>query len=118
MKARRSWILSLIVLLAGCAGSGVKNVESDHKLAAGNGLLVVSVTASGFVPGTLWYQVVRPGAAPVSIPVNDSSFGLDWSGASAEVKNAGSGRLAVVELPQGDYEMRRPCTGHVHQQWS
>ena len=108
--ARRSWILSLVALLAGCAGSGVANIEGSHRPAEGNGVLVVSVTASGYLPGSLWYQVVRSSnisAKPVSIPVNDDSFGVDWRSGSSEVKNGGTGRLAVIELPQGDYELRR-----------
>jgi hypothetical protein len=68
------------------------------------------VTASGYNPGTLWVQVVRASAATdtvASIPVNDPAYGLDWQVGDPAVTNAGEGRVAVVELAPGDYELRR-----------
>jgi hypothetical protein len=97
------------VPLGGCGSLGTANVDPGYRPGA-NGLLVASVTASGYTPGTLWYQVVLAGAPAqtvASIPVNDESYGLDWRNGDAAVPNGGSGRVAVVELPPGDYEMRR-----------
>jgi hypothetical protein len=97
------------VLIAGCAAIGTPNVDRDYRPGA-NGLLVVSLTASGYNPGTLWFQVVRAGSttqAVASIPVNDEAYGLDWLPGDLATENGGSGRVAVVELAPGEYELRR-----------
>jgi hypothetical protein len=86
------------LLLLGCTATGTKNVAGDYQPAPAMGVLVASVSAGGYVPGELWFQVVRAGApdqVAASILVNDSG---------ADPVN---GRLAVVELPPGRYEVRR-----------
>ena len=98
--------------LGGCVTT-TRNVGTDYRL-SDKGLLVASVTAAGYNPGTLILQVVRtaePGRVVVAIPVNDEVQGLDWRLGDAEVINDGLGRLAVVELEPGNYELRR---GHIH----
>ena len=100
-------------LLAGCAPTGTANIEPGHQ-PTDKGLLVASVTLSGPDPGQLSYQVVRVGASGetvVIIPVNDPQFGLDWRHGDPAVQGGGFGRLAVLELPPGDYELRR---GFIH----
>jgi hypothetical protein len=97
------------MLLAACAPLGTGNVDPAYRLGA-NGVLVASVTASGYNPGTLLYQVVRTNAPThtvVTIPVNDEAQGLDWQLGDPLVRYSGYGRLAVVELPPGEYEFRR-----------
>lgn len=73
------------------------------------GLAVVSVSVSGYLPGTHWYQIVDLKNAqqpPVSIATNAESFGLDWNPGQAGERSF-IGRLAVVELAPGEYEIRR-----------
>ena len=96
------------MLAPGCASLGTPNVEPGYAPAR-NGLLVAAVSASGHLPGTLWFQVVRQGATQpaASIPVNDPAYGIDWPAGDAEIPRAGLGRLAVIELAPGDYELRR-----------
>jgi hypothetical protein len=97
------------LLASGCASVGTANVEPAYRPST-SGLLVVSVTASGYNPGTLWYQIVRSGAVAhtvASIPVNDRAYGLDWEAGDPAVPNSGAGRVAVIELGPGEYEMRR-----------
>lgn len=98
-----------LAMLAGCASLGTANVDPSYRPGA-NGLLVASVTASGYNPGTLWYQVVRTNAVTrtvASIPVNDEAYGMDWRAGDPSVPQAGAGRLAVLELAPGEYELRR-----------
>ena len=88
---------------------GTSNVDPAYRPGA-NGLLVASLTASGYNPGTLWVQVVRASASTetvASIPVNDPAYGLDWQAGDPAVTNGGAGRVAVVELAPGEYELRR-----------
>ncbi len=97
------------MLIGGCASVGTSNVDPAYRPGA-NGLLVASVTTSGYNPGTLWVQVVRASAATetvASIPVNDPAYGLDWRVGDPAVTNGGEGRIAVVELAPGEYELRR-----------
>jgi hypothetical protein len=94
--------------LAGCGSIGTANVDPSYQPGA-NGLLVASLTRSGYDPGTLWIQVVSAGEVAqtvASIPVNDPSYGLDW-GASDPGGVGTVGRVAVVELNPGEYELRR-----------
>lgn len=106
----RSVVLAIAAaVLAGCANPGTQNVAVDYR-PADQGLLVASVTASGYNPGRLLYQLVRvasPTQTVVTIPVNDEALGLDWRLGDLEVPNGGQGRLAVIELAPGDYELRR-----------
>jgi hypothetical protein len=98
-----------VAAIGACASIGTANVDSGWRPGA-NGLLVASVTSSGYNPGTLWFQVVRshaPTEVVASIPVNDSAYGADWLAGDPAVLKGGSGRLAVIELAPGDYEMRR-----------
>jgi hypothetical protein len=100
--------LAAAALGTGCASLGTPNVDAGYR-PAHNGLLVAAVSASGYLPGTLWFQVVPQGAtAPAaSIPVNDAAYGIDWPAGDSEIPHGGLGRLAVVELPPGAYELRR-----------
>ena len=96
-------------LLVGCAGTRAPNVDPAYRLTS-NGVLVASVTVSGYNPGTISYQVVSrsdPTRIVVTIPVNDQAQGLDWQLGDPQVLRGGYGRLAVVELAPGQYEFRR-----------
>jgi hypothetical protein len=102
-------LVSCAILAAGCASGGTANVDAAHRPTA-SGVLVVSATASGPMPGTLWYQIVRAHAVTqnvASIAVNDRAQGLDWEPGDPEVPNGGTGRVAVIELAPGEYELRR-----------
>jgi hypothetical protein len=93
----------------GCAQTGTANVEPAYR-PADKGLLVASLTASGHNPGTLSFQVVplsAPAETAAAIAVNDETLGMDWRLGDLDVQNGGYGRLAVVELAPGDYEVRR-----------
>jgi hypothetical protein len=96
--------------LASCQVTGTANAERNLDLSAkSTGVAVVSVTVSGYLPGTHWYQIVdlkSPQQPPISVPTNADSFGLDWNPGSLGDKNF-TGRLAVIELAPGDYEIRR-----------
>ena len=101
---------ALALALGGCQTMGTPNAERtvDVSKKAG-GLAVVSVTVSGYTPGTHWYQIVdlrNSQQPPVSIATNAESFGLDWTASQGSEKTI-VGRLAVVELAPGDYEIRR-----------
>lgn len=101
------------LLASSCASLGTANVDPGYRPGAA-GVLVASVSASGFTPGKLWYQVVRARAVTetvASIPVNDPAHGLDWQSGDAEVPNGGIGRIAVIELSPGEYELRRWVMG-------
>lgn len=97
------------VLAAGCM-SGARNADPGYRPGS-NGLLVASLTASGHSPpGRLSYLVVRaeqPAQTVAAIPLNDEALALDWQLGDYAVHNNGYGRLAVVELPPGHYELRR-----------
>ena len=105
----RNVVISITAaLLAGCVTTGTRNVDAGYR-PTDKGLLVASVTASGYNPGTLSYQLVRavsPNETVATIPVNDEAFGLDWRLGDPAVQNGGQGRLAVIELAPGDYELR------------
>jgi hypothetical protein len=106
-------VIAAALLAAGCAQRGTANIEPAYR-PGGAGLLVASVTASGHNPGTLSFQIVRvsaPTETVVTIPVNDEALGLDWRLGDPDVQNGGHGRLAVVELEPGEYEVRR---GFIH----
>jgi hypothetical protein len=104
-------MLAIAVVLAGCVGpQGIPN--ADRSFPAGKsaaGMLAASVTASGYLPGSLWLQLLRAGdTAPLhSIPVNIDTFGLDWDPGSDAAGRAFRGRLAALELPAGQYEIGR-----------
>ena len=96
-------------LLGGCAGTAAPKVDPAYRLTS-KGLLVASVTVSGYNPGTFSHQVVRaasPTETVVTIPINDEANALDWRLGDPAVRDGGYGRLAVVELDPGDYELRR-----------
>lgn len=106
-------VVACAIVAGGCASGGTANVDAGHRPGAG-GVLVVSATASGPIPGTLWYQIVRAHAVTenvASIPVNDRAFGLDWEPGDSAVPNGGTGRVAVIELSPGEYELRRWVMG-------
>jgi hypothetical protein len=95
-------------LMSGCAATGTANVDPGYRPER-NGVLVASVTASGYLPGALLLHVVRrdaPSFHVASIPVNDSAFGIDWPDGDPAVRNGSRGRLAVIELPPGEYQLR------------
>lgn len=105
---KRGWICALALLLGACA-IATTNVDPNYR-PRDKGVLVASLTASGYNPGTLLYQVVRSNAPTqlvATIPVNDEAQELDWKLGDPQVRFGGYGRLAVVELPPGDYEFRR-----------
>jgi hypothetical protein len=105
----RGLICAMALVLAACAPLGTTNVDPGYRPGA-KGVLVTSVTASGYNPGTLLYQVVRsdaPTQTVATIPLNDEAQGLDWKLGDPQVRHSGYGRLAVMELPPGDYEFRR-----------
>lgn len=105
--------VACVALAGGCASTGTANVEAGYRPGAA-GVLVISTTASGAIPGTLWYQIVRAHAVTqtvASIPVNDRAYGLDWEPGDSEVPNGGTGRVAVIELTPGEYELRRWVMG-------
>jgi hypothetical protein len=100
---------AMVLAASGCVTTGTANVESAFDPAKrATGLVAMSLTVSGYVPGTHWYQIVDSNnpQTPISIPTNAESFGLDWSSVDRNGKNA-VGRLAVIELPPGSYEVRR-----------
>lgn len=102
--------VALATAAAGCAHTGTPNIDAASPNPGDKGLLVASLTASGYNPGTLSFQVVpvgEPGRTVAMIPVNDQAFGIDWPHGDPAVPNGGSGRLAVIELPPGEYELRR-----------
>lgn len=95
--------------LAGCAASGTPNVEGDYSPIAGKGLFVASVAASGYLPGELWMQIVPSGdtsTTAASILVNQEAHG-DGAFPQNAALSGYAGRLAVVELAPGYYEVRR-----------
>ena len=103
-------IIALTILLAGCQTVGVPNADTNIDLSQrASGLAVISITVSGFQTGTFWYQIANLGnvqAPPVSLASNADSFGLDWNPGQAAGRTF-KGRLAVVELPPGNFEIRR-----------
>jgi hypothetical protein len=95
------------LLAAGCAAVVTSNVPPSYR-PGDNGLLVVSLSASGYSPGTLWLQVAPAAALQQTaalIPVNDPAHGLDWIRSDA-VPPGAVGRLAVLELAPGAYQLR------------
>lgn len=97
------------ILLAACGSIGTANVAPGYTPGP-NGLLLVSLSASGYLPGTLWMQVVPASdvaRVAASIPVNDAAYGIDWPAGDPAVANGGLGRLAAIELSPGEYELRR-----------
>lgn len=106
---RISLLGALCLALLGCQTVGVANVESGYDPAKQKaGLAIMSLTISGYTPGTHWYQIINVDnpQRPVSLATNSDSFGLDWNPGTKNGKNF-VGRIAVIELPDGRYEVRR-----------
>lgn len=113
MGGIRGWQIAAAAAfaLSGCVGpQGVSNAERSFAAAKGSsGMLVASLTVSGYVPGSMWLQLFRAGDTTPrhSIPINIASFGLDWSPGSGASGRSMQGRLAAVEIPPGQYEFGR-----------
>lgn len=101
---------TLLAALTGCmATAGVANVATDHDPAQRKtGLALMSLTISGYTPGTHWYQIVNVDnpQQPISLATNADTFGYDWNPGTRDGKSI-VGRVAAIELPNGSYEVRR-----------
>src|SRR5206468_10334175 len=106
----RALICVAVCLLAGC----VRTVTADFELKSDSstGVIVVSVTASGRIPGALIFYVRPIGDLAKlqthSISVLDNRQLIDWP-----VPKSGApvvqppGRLAVLDMAPGQYEFYR-----------
>jgi hypothetical protein len=60
--------VALATAAAGCAHTGTHNVDAASPNPGDKGLLVASLTASGYNPGTLSFQVVPVGEPAGRLP--------------------------------------------------
>lgn len=106
MKSRYSFIFVFIIalLLGGCASA--PNIGKDYSLdeAKGKGILLVSMTRSGDRGFNMFVDLRGvDNKYDQAVPVTDLFASLDWSCPITETSEP-CGRLAVIELPQGEYE--------------
>ena len=101
--------LSLLVVsvLSGC---GVANIGGDYSLdeRKGSGVAIVSLVQSG-LPGFYATAVELRGVDNIydgSVPLSQGGFSKDWSCPlfTLASEDAPCGRLAIIELPRGEYE--------------
>jgi len=101
----------LVFLLAGCS----RSVKPDFELKPDSttGVVIVSMTASGRIPGELLFYLrpmgnvisLQPRAMQVFGPTKDQ---IDWPILkSGNPPNQPPGRLAILELSPGQYEFYR-----------
>ncbi len=96
--------LFFAVFVAGCAGVG-QNIAQDYKLSGvkQNGIAVVSLTRSGNMDCSLYYNLRGvDNKYDFLLPIYSESIGYDEN--LLKSLEELSGRLAVFELPQGIYE--------------
>ena len=99
-------LIFMVVFLDGCA---VTNIQEDYLLDEnkGTGLLIISLTRSGISESSMFADIRGvDNKYDDSIPVTDLFASSDWGcplfGDIPE--NQTCGRLAIVELPKGEYE--------------
>jgi hypothetical protein len=97
----------IFIFLSGC---GASNITKDYSLdkSKGTGILLASMTQAGLPSSFNMFVHLRGVDNKYSneVPVTDVFVSVDWPcpflGTSTEA--APCGRLAVIELPQGEYE--------------
>jgi hypothetical protein len=114
-RYRRSWVSAALVslsllLVSVLTGCGAANIERGYSLDGrkGTGVAVVSLAQSG-IAGNYATSVSLRGVENSyddSVPMSNRIVSMDWSCPlfAAASEDAPCGRLAIIELPQGEYE--------------
>ena len=103
---RNASAVAALLLLSACAAS---NVGTDYAVdeTKGTGVLVASLTRSGQSGFNMFVDLRSlDGKYTNAVPVTDLFFPSDWGcPLFGEIpKEQPCGRLAIIELPQGEYE--------------
>ena len=114
-RYRSSWsaagIVSVSLLVVSVLpGCGVANIAGDYSLdeRKGTGVAIVSLVQSG-LPGGYRIAVHLRGVDNIydnSVPLSQGGISMDWGCPLLAVtsETAPCGRLAIIELPRGEYE--------------
>ena len=107
--------VAFILMLNGCAtGNTMKNIKKNYSLdeEKGTGIVVVSLTNSGFPPSADVALRLRDATnrdrydadVQMNDPSQSSELGCSFFELNPTKKQNCGRRLAIIELPQGEYE--------------